>query len=344
LFLFVVASGIRADSAAEIRQQLFRGDTHDPQCEEVAERAATLILNSAYEEWQIVREWTSRCETSESLTLYRRALEPDGSADLPVDRALKRRIDLTRRTKKPTSEFSRLLRATANAANAQTEDGKLIRSWFVDGYYAYISLLESGSGGRLREFAREDRLAKADGLAIVLAVTGGSWLPSQQLAKLGNQPSLGFLFSLSLLRFQLGMQFDFRFGESPEPYAYLNPNSNSLQTTRKVNSLYFAPELRYEFLRWSVFSLLAAGGIGYDLLTHYSVRRYSGEKPAVTDSLSTSLGLVIRMHFNDMRTIFTEIGFKRHFVGFAVAPGADDLSGNYSTVLFAVGFKLLTED
>lgn len=333
-----------AQTPAEINLLLFKAQKQENLCHEAATNAATLIIQQEYPEWQVTRAWSAQCADSDEWKLYELALEPDGSADAPIDRALKARIDASRRHDTLPEAFRELLRSKAEAATVATDDGKIIRAWFTGGYFAYAAELKAARGGKLREFVREDLIERSDNLAYEMSLTGGTWLPSGDLARLGNQPSIGMLLSLSLMRISIGMKLDFRFGESREPYSYFNPNTNSLQQTSRVNSLYMGAEVRYDFLRLSAFSLLASLGLGYDNLTHYAATRYSGEKPAMSDSFSMALGLVVRYHFDDERTIFADLSFNRHFVGFDVAPGADSLSGGYSTILFAVGMKLLTVD
>ncbi len=171
------------------------------------------------------------------------------------------------------------------------------------------------------------------------------WSPSANLARLGDHASAGFLLSFGLARFYLGMAFDLRFGEAASRYAYYNPNSNSIATTRTFYSLFFGPDLRYEFARSGSFSFLVATGLGYDVITHYTATRYSGEKQAQSDSLNLNAGLALRWYWNEERTAFVDLAAKRHFVEYNNGGrGGDDLSGGYTTVLFGAGLKLLAAD
>ncbi|WP_157210510.1 hypothetical protein [Turneriella parva] len=333
-----------AQASTDIDHLIFTSQNRNNLCAEAAINAATLINKAEFPEWQVTRAWSRECADSDEWKLYQLAFEPDGSAEAPIDRRLKARLDAARRGDTLPDAFRELLRSKAEAATVTTEDGKIVRAWLMNGYFAYTAELKAARGGKLREWAHEDLIERSDNLAYEMSVSGGTWLPSNNLARLGNQPSIGMLLSLSLMRISIGMKLDFRFGESPGPYAYFNPNSNSLQQTSRVNSLYMGCDLRYDFLRFSAFSLLASLGVGYDNLTHYAATRYSGEKPAMSDSFSIAPGLVIRYHFDEQHTIFADVSFYRHFVGFDVAPGADSLSGGYSTILFAVGMKLLTVD
>ena len=342
--LAATALPLHADNAAEIRRELFSPSDTEDICPAAGLKAAEIIASRQYEEWQVVREWQIRCEDSEYFKLYQLAIEPDGSTTAPIDRALKIRMDLSRRDVKIPEPLQELLRTKAEAANPLTEDGKITKEWLMNGYYAYSSRLRAATAGKLHEWDREDQVARSDNLAYEMSLTGGTWLPSGDLARLGNQPAIGMLLSLSLMRISIGMRLDFRFGESPDSYRYFNPNTNSMQTTSRVNSLYMAADIRYDFLRLGAFSMLASLGLGYDNLTHYAATRYSGEKPAMSDSFSTALGLVLRYYFNEDRTFFSDLSFNRHFVSFDTGAGADSLSGNYTTILFAFGMKLLTTD
>ncbi len=342
--LWATALPLHADDAAVIRQELFAPAATEDLCTAAGLKAAEVIVRAQYEEWQVVREWQARCEDSEYFKLYQLALEPDGSTTAPIDRSLKIRMDLSRRDLKIPEPLQELLRTKAEAAKPLTEDGKIVKDWLMHGYYAYTSRLRAATTGKLREWDKEDQIARSDNLAYEMSLTGGTWLPSGDLARLGNQPAIGMLLSLSLMRISIGMRLDFRFGESTDSYRYFNPNTNTLQTTSRVNSLYMAADIRYDFLRLGAFSMLASIGLGYDNLTHYAATRYSGEKPAMSDSFSLALGLVMRYYFNDDRTFFSDLSFNRHFVSFDTAAGADSLAGNYSTILFALGMKLLTFD
>lgn len=189
------------------------------------------------------------------------------------------------------------------------------------------------------------RAQLADDLSYVLAVTGGYWVPSANLARLGNHPSAGFLLSMGLARFYLGMVFDFRWGDAPMPYTYFNPNTNTLEITQTFYSVKLGPDLRYEFVRWREMSLLAATGIAYDVITHYTATRYSGQSQAQSDSLNLNAGLALRWYWNEERTAFVDLEAKRHFVSYSNGGrGGDDLSGGYTTISCALGLKMLAAD
>ena len=78
---------------------------------------------------------------------------------------------------------------------------------------------------------------------------------------------------------------------------------------------------------------------------HRAAPRYSGLRPAYSDSFNLNGGLVWRYYFSSERSGFIELDARAHRVNYvANGAGGDDLSGYYFTAVLAAGYKLVFDN
>lgn len=352
LFLFTAfalngAAPERPQENSTLREKLLQAQ---PNCTLVAENAARLLSRGEAAEAQVIAEWKSLCGENELFTLYRLLGQLDSlDANSPlIDWQLWMILNnrqLHRSTAYKNPEFHRLLSHRAAATSPRSIDGKLLKIWFCDGKAAFRSELSKTHSGKLHDFEKQNSEMQQSGMSMVLAANAGAWLPAGNLSRMGNHPTLGFLFAVGVGNWAFGMAMDFRFLNTPASYSYFDPNTNSVQTTRSFFGLLMGFDVRWEFLKVGQFSLLAAGAIGYDLISHRAAPRYSGLRPSFSDSPNLNGGLVLRYYFSPERTGFVELDARAHKVSYdSTGTGGDDLSGNYFTLLLAAGYNLHFND
>lgn len=316
-----------------------------PRCDEVAENAARLILTGEPSD-AVLAEWKTICPGNNQALLYEVALGlgkiDESSKELSSEFWTYLNImGKDRKVRKQQPEYYKLLKKTAGDQTPTSEDGQALKEYFVSGYYAFRSAVSRARSGRLREYYRTEQNTAREGASLSLAFTAGAWLPTGNLARLGNHPSLGFQFLGGYGRFSGGILMDFRFVNTPSAYAYYDPNTQAVRQTTSFFSLFFGPDLRWEFLRDEQFSVFLLASLGYDMISHYAAPRYSGKIPAYSDSLNLNGGLAFRYYFSEERTLYADFEVRFHHVRYSSGlNGGDDLSGNYFTTNAAIGYRI----
>ena len=356
LLLFLVATASWAlDSATEksphtnsaLRDKLLRAR---PDCTVVAENAAYLISRGEANETEVIAEWKSLCGENELSLLYELSGKLDSlDANSPqIDWKLWMILNnrqLHRNTAYKNPEFHRLLSRRASASAPHGTDAQLLKLWFTSGRTAFRSQLKNTNTGKLHEFEKEDWALRQTNMSMLLAANAGAWVPTGNLARMGNHPTLGFLVGIGVGDWTFNMAMDFRFLNTPADYLYYDPNTRSLQPTRSFFALLMGFDIRWEFLKAGQFSLLAAAALGYDLISHRAAPRYSGLRPSFSDSFNLNGGLILRYYFSMERAGFVELDARAHKVSYdSTGTGGDDLSGNYFTLLLAAGYHLRFDD
>ncbi len=330
-------------SSAALRDKLLRSR---PDCTLVAENAASLISRGEANETEVIAEWKSLCGENELALLYELSGKLDAlDANSPlIDWKLwmalnNRQLHGNAAYKAP--EFHRLLSRRASASAPRSTDAQLLKVWFTSGRTAFRSQLKNTHTGKLHEFEKEDRELRQTNMSMLLLANAGAWLPTGNLSRMGNHPSLGFLMGIGLGDWTFNMAMDFRFLNTPTDYLYYDPNTRNLQPTSSFFAMLLGFDIRWEFLKRGPISLLAAGALGYDLISHRAAPRYSGLRPAYSDSFNLNGGLVLRFYFSMERAGFIELDARAHKVSYdSTGPGGDDLSGNYFTAVLAAGYRL----
>ncbi len=321
-----------------------------PACDTVAANAARLILQKPESQDSVVSEWKSLCDHSIFYRLYNISSRLERiNADSPeLDSALWTMLKRQGKYKKkarPEAELGELLKRNAQAAKPESDDGKLLQEWFLGGERALRAALPRYPKSRLHQFYRAELDASQNGLFLSMAFNAGAWFPTGSLATLGNHPSIGFNMFLGKNRFSGGLIFDFRFGNAPSNYTFYNPNTGALESTNTFFGLFIGPDFRWEFFRTEQFSLFAAAGLGYDLITHYAASRYSRERAAYSESFNLNGGLVMRAYFSEERAAYLDIELRAHRSSYNDGgKGGDTFSGAYFTAVLAAGYRLSFED
>lgn len=321
-----------------------------PDCTVVAENVARILNRGVVNEAEVIAEWQEICGENDRLTLYRVAANLDAvDIQSPVINwhlwMIITNKQLHRSTTYKNPELNAFLSRRASSSSPNAVDGKLLKTYFTHGKSAFLSELRRTKGGKLHEFAKRSHELRQSDMSMILAMNAGAWLPSGNLSRLGSHPTLGFLFAIGLGDWAFGMAMDFRFLNTPSEYLYFDPNTNGVRPTRSFFALLLGFDVRWEFLKAGQFSMLAAGALGYDLISHRAAPRYSGLRPAFSDSLNLNGGLVLRYYFSDERAGFAEIDARVHRVTYdSTGQGGDDLSGSYFTLLLAAGYRLNFDD
>ncbi len=353
VFLFLCATGSWAlDDTTAVKLPQASGALRDkllrarPDCTVVAENAAQLISRGEANETEVIAEWKSLCGENDLSLLY----ELSGQLDLLDANSplinwnlwmILNNRQLHRSTANRNPEFHRLLSRRASSSSPHSADGKLLKTWFTDGKTAFHRELRNTNRGKLHDFNKQQREMRQTEMSMVLAANAGAWLPTGNLSRMGNHPSLGFLVGIGVGDWTFNMAMDFRFLNAPADYVYYDLITRSLQPTRSFFGLLLGFDVRWEFLKLGQFALLAAGALGYDLISHRAAPRYSGLQPTFSDSFNLNGGLVLRYYFAPERTGFVELDARAHKVSYASnAPGTDDLTGNYFTLLLAAGYHM----
>src|SRR5262249_20080487 len=121
---------------------------------------------------------------------------------------------------RPEAELAELLRQKAEATAANSDDAKLLKTWFTRGESAFRDELAAAPNSRLYGFYRAELEAAQNGPFLSMAFTSGAWLPSGSLGALGNHPSVGFGIFGGSNRLSLGIIFDFRFASAASYYTF----------------------------------------------------------------------------------------------------------------------------
>lgn len=238
-------------------------------------------------------------------------------------------------------QINALFRKTAEAANPTSEEGKLLKIWFVTGYTPFMRAVGKAEKSRFYPFFEKDSIFLRQSLSLTMALQATYWIPNGNLARLGNQPGIGLQMHLGYGNFFFGLLMDFRFGTTPSPYNYFNQNSGVIEQNSQYFGLFVGPDVKWAFLNFDQLSILAVAGFGYDLISHYSVPRYSRLRPAYSDSFNVNGGLGIRYYFSPDRALYAESEFRIHRAGFGTAgQGGDDLSGYYYTAVLTLGYRI----
>jgi len=173
-----------------------------------------------------------------------------------------------------------------------------------------------------------------------MALGASVWLPTKNLATLGNHPGIPIDMYLSYGKFTFAMLMDIRFGRTVSSYLYFNENTGSILSTNEYLGFLFGLDVRYKILDFDrlTFSLLT--GLGYDLISHYAVPRRSHLKPTYSESFNLNGGLGIRYFLDEGKLFYLELQGRIHSAGFGTAgTGGTDLSGHYYTVYLLAGFN-----
>ena len=335
------------NSAKSVRAQL----TEKPaDCALVAENAARLISQGPEKTLYIIAEWETLCRDSEGWRLFElsRKIHTVDARSAELTPRLWQQMRYSPYLAAGVSadgEWARLVTENARRAEARSADGKLIKNWYLAGSHAVRNETARTPTATLHRLYLDERREKEENLNFSLAVTTGAWIPSGNLARLGNNPWIGYHFGAGYARFTAAIALDFRFGGTPEDYRFLNPNTGQIENTNVFFGLNVGGDLRYEFLQLGDFAFFVAGGMGYDMITHYVARRYSGQRPAYSESLNLNGGLVLRWYFTEERGGFLEAMLRYHSVSMGTAgEGGDDLSGSYITAGAAAGYRIVFDN
>lgn len=319
-------------------------------CALVAENAARFISQTPEKTLYIVAEWETLCRDSEGWRLFelsRKIAALDArSPEITARLWQQMRYSPYRAAGvRPNGEWARLVTENARRAEPRSADGNLVRTWYLSGSHAVRKESARNPTAALHQLYQDERRAKEDNLNFSLALTSGAWIPSGNLGRLGSHPWIGYHFGAGYARFTAAIVLDFRFGGTPEDYRFLNPNTGRVENTNVFFGLNVGGDLRYEFLQLGDFAFFAAAGMGYDMITHYVARRYSGQRPAYSESLNLNGGLVVRWYFTEERGGFLEAMLRYHSVSMGTAgEGGDDLSGSYITAGAAAGYRIVFDN
>lgn len=175
-----------------------------------------------------------------------------------------------------------------------------------------------------------DQLSREEGPSIALSLFAGGWIPTGNLALLGNHPSLGFNLLFGYRHLYCGALFDFRLPTvSPE-------NSAGSVTSSAVLA---ALDFRWEFLHPEWISVFLVGGGGYESLTPFS-KNGLGTQASQAITVSFNGGLAVRKYLSTSRNLFADLQVRYAIPAFkGTGPTGADLAGNYVTVLAGIGVR-----
>lgn len=330
-------------SPEDIRAELTR---QIPDCATVSENAARLLLQNPASTSVVVVEWHKFCGASREYRLFTIAgrLNEISAGSSEINEELWENLKSWSKGKtgmRTHPQMNALFRKTGEAAQPTSEEGKLLKIWFVTGYTPFIRAVGNAEKSRFYAFYRKDRMDIERGLSLAIAVNGTYWLPSGNLARIDPMPGIGLQMHMGFDNLFFGFLMDFRFGRTANAYNFYNENTGMLEQNSQFFGLMIGLDFKWAFLSFDQLSILAVGGLGYDLISHYSVPRYSRLKPAFSDSFNLNAGLGIRYYFHEDKTLFLESEFRIHRASFGTAgPGGDDLSGHYYTIFLTVGYKI----
>jgi len=347
LLVCILCSTISAIPANDKKEQLGSADIRNallqqvPQCATVAENAARLILNSDATTETVESEWENLCGSTQNFRLYRLAQAIDRIHKDSPELNAELWATLKNGSNTTGNQLGQLLVKVAQQSHPMSDDGKALRIWFIEGFARFQSKLEQLPNSKLYSFLALDRENFDSGFSLSMAATGGAWVPNGNLSILGNHPSLGMQMLLGINRVYFGTTLDFRFLNTPQTYAFFNPNSNQVERTNTFFSMLLGFEARYEFFRTARFSIFAIGGLGYDFINQLQTSRYSNQRAVISDSFNMNFGLAIRAYLTDDKLYYFDLDARYHTVNYQAAySGGDDLSGKYWSLLFAIGIKL----
>lgn len=175
-----------------------------------------------------------------------------------------------------------------------------------------------------------DQLPREEAPSIALGLFGGYWVPSGNLALLGNHPSLGFNILFGYRYLYVGALFDFRLPTT-------SPDSPVGSVTS--SAVLAALDFRWEFLHPRWISVFLLGGGGYESLTPFS-KNGLGTQASQAITISFNAGFGLRKYLTDSRNMFIDVEARYAIPNFkGTGPTGTDLSGNYLAILAGIGVR-----
>ena len=188
-----------------------------------------------------------------------------------------------------------------------------------------------------KAYHRFDKKHGKNGLGISL--TGGTWLPTQQLAKIGVKGTLGFQFLYAFSKTKIFVEVLARFQGTGQG-VYIK-DDDSLFYVKKQSGVYGGVGCSYECFKKERHALEAMAGIGYDALSFVLIEGKRNEKDYTKDrgSLNVNLGMGYRYYFQK-NTPFGYIGLDaRYNYTHYRNNGGTALTGNAVTIGLNIGIS-----
>lgn len=188
---------------------------------------------------------------------------------------------------------------------------------------------------------RRRRQQAVTGISMGVALGASLWVPTQNLAILGNHPGLPIDMYIGYNRWTFALLMDIRFGGTPQNYLYFNENTQSLRSTNQFLGLLIGLDVRYKFVEMDHLTFALIGGVGYDFISHYAVARYSRLTPAYSESLNLNGGVAVRFFPGEEKNIYLELQGRIHRANFGTAGnGGTDLTGHYYSCYLLAGYHI----
>ena len=189
------------------------------------------------------------------------------------------------------------------------------------------------SGNPLQEVYNRRIASSIQDEGLSFAIFTGYWMPTENLADLGNHPEIGLQGGYFKGKMKYGLMLSARFLKTPDDYRVRQNDSNYV--TDKFNAILVGAEIGRALYKGARNELDLNLGIAYDGITVVAGDEEEGIDPVMVESINLNLGLEYRFYYNLKN--YLALDARYHFLNYQNNIN-NDLTGNALTVRLAWGF------
>lgn len=189
------------------------------------------------------------------------------------------------------------------------------------------------SGNPLQQEYKQLVASQIQDEGLSCAIFTGYWMPTENLADLGNHPEIGMQGGYFNGKMKYGLILSARFLKAPQDYRVRQNDSNYV--TDDFNAILIGAEIGRALYKSARNELDLNLGIAYDGLTVVSGDEEEGIDPVMVESINLNLGLEYRFYYNLKN--YLALDARYHFLNYQNNIN-NDLTGNALTVRLAWGF------
>ncbi len=167
----------------------------------------------------------------------------------------------------------------------------------------------------------------------VFAVYAGSWIPTNNLSRLGTHPDLGLKLGYYENRFNVDLHLGIRFVDAPSEYRVRKDDST--YQSDQFSSFYAGVDMGYAIYRGVRHQFDVTAGLGYDQITMFSSDEETGEGGLTIRSFNVKAGVEYKYFYNIKN--YLALGCSYNFLNYQNNIN-DDLYGGAVSVHLIWGF------
>lgn len=131
---------------------------------------------------------------------------------------------------------------------------------------------------------------------LYFAVYGGTWVPTNNLSRLGVHPEIGIKVGYFVNRFSFDLLFGLRFLDAPEDYRVLK--NDSIYESDQHTGIQVGGQMSYTLIKGIKNQFDVTSGLAYDQINMISGDQEAGIDPVTIRSLNINIGLEYRYYYN----------------------------------------------